>query len=81
MKPQYIALTITFLILFLTELLIQPSPARSIADLTQAIQRNPNDANAYFDRGRAYQRNGDYDRAIVDYTKAIKLKPDDAIAY
>ena len=32
-------------------------------------------------RGIAYDKKGDYDRAIEDYTKAIKLDPTRAHAY
>jgi tetratricopeptide (TPR) repeat protein len=53
----------------------------SIADLTKAIARNPNDEAAYRDRGFAKLIKDDYDGAIADLTKAIELKPNDNIAY
>jgi tetratricopeptide (TPR) repeat protein len=46
-----------------------------IATSTAAINQNPNDADAYFDRAMAYQANGDYDRAIADLDQSIKLNP------
>ena len=46
-----------------------------------AIELNPNDAEAYNNRGGAYIKKGDYDRAIEDCTKAIQLNPSYAGAY
>jgi tetratricopeptide (TPR) repeat protein len=53
-----------------------------IADYTEAIRLNPQYADAYHNRGLAYQ-NGrkDYDRAIADYNEAIRLNPQYANAY
>ena len=48
---------------------------------SDAIELNPNDAEAYNNRGVAYSNKGDYDRAIADYTKAIELNPDYVEAY
>lgn len=52
-----------------------------IADCSAAIQRNPNDAKAYLERGGTYLNKREYDRAITDYTTVISLAPDDAEAY
>ncbi len=38
-------------------------------------------ANAYINRGVAYDSKGEYDRAIEDYDKAIALNPNDASFY
>jgi tetratricopeptide (TPR) repeat protein/predicted small secreted protein len=54
---------------------------RAIADFTQAIRLDPDNAKAYKERGNAYYIKGDYDRAIADYTQAIRLDPDYALAY
>lgn len=64
---------------------------QAIAKLSEAIRVNPQDAQAYLHRGRAYQcRNsaGDLNAAIADLTKASELAPNDpeplysrAIAY
>jgi tetratricopeptide (TPR) repeat protein len=54
---------------------------QAIADYTEAIHFNLNDALAYYGRGVAYYNKKDYDRAIADFTQAIHLKPNDAEAY
>ena len=48
---------------------------------TQAIELNPDDALAFYNRGVAYYRLGDQKSAIADYTQAIELNPLLAIAY
>jgi len=54
----------------------------SIADCTEAIRLNPQDASAYNNRGLSYHYGkADYNRAIADYTEAIRLNPQDASAY
>jgi tetratricopeptide (TPR) repeat protein len=54
---------------------------KAIADCSQAILLNPNGANGFFNRGRAYNRKSQYDRAIEDYNQAIRLNPNYAIAF
>ena len=81
MKRRCIALILTFLILLLAGSLTQPSPARSIADLTELIKQTPLDASTYFRRGVAYVQKSDYDNAIKEFTKAIILKSDYTDAY
>lgn len=53
----------------------------AIAILTKAIELNPNNAEAYNDRGFAKNTKGDFDDAIADYDKAIKLHSNYALAY
>jgi tetratricopeptide repeat protein len=51
---------------------------------TQEIASDPNDAQAYFYRGRAYHcRNGqgDVERAIADFSESIRLAPQEPEAY
>jgi tetratricopeptide (TPR) repeat protein len=52
-----------------------------IAEYTKAIEHDPNDADAYHNRGDYYRAKDDKDRAIADYTKAIELKPNDVASY
>ena len=54
---------------------------RAIEAYSHAIELNPNDADAYNNRGVVYRGKGDYDRAIADYNKAIQLNPGYADAY
>ena len=43
-----------------------------LQDLNKAIELNPNNANAYINRGNAKKKLQDYKGAIADYTKAIE---------
>ena len=64
-----------------------------IADFSEAIRWNTNDAEAYRRRGIAYMRRGHYvrhcgysgrgdlDKAIADFTQVIRLHPKDADVY
>jgi tetratricopeptide (TPR) repeat protein len=49
---------------------------QSINDLTKAIELNPQDKEAYFNRANAYIDLEKYQEAIADYTKAIELDPE-----
>jgi Flp pilus assembly protein TadD len=53
----------------------------AIEDFNKAIRFRPGDAYAYNDRGIAYGKLGQYQRAIEDFNEAIRLKPDYAKAY
>lgn len=53
----------------------------TLASLNTAIQKNPQDIDAYIQRGLAYLRLNQNVAAIADYTAAIKLDPDHALAY
>jgi Flp pilus assembly protein TadD len=46
---------------------------KAIADWTEAIRLNPNDADAYNDRGVAYGEIGDKAKAAADFAKADGL--------
>ena len=46
-----------------------------------AIDKNPEYAEAYNNRGSAYAQKGDFDTAIQDFSKAIALNPEYALAY
>ncbi len=46
-----------------------------IADYSEAIRLNPQDANTFYRRGIVNQYKNDYEAAIADYSKAIELAP------
>ena len=53
----------------------------AIADYDKAIELNPKDARAYYNRGNAKHQLKQHKEAIADYDKAIELNPKDAKAY
>jgi len=61
--------------------LTHDASGNSIADYNEAIELNPNHADAYYKRGDAYDEMGEYGKAIADYNKAIELDPNHALAY
>ncbi len=48
---------------------------------TCATPKMGNNAETYYNRGNAYGKKGQYDKAISDYTKAIEINPSYAKAY
>ena len=54
---------------------------RAIKYYSTVIELNPDDANAYNNRGAARSNLGDYKGAIEDYDKATELNPDYVGAY
>ena len=53
----------------------------AIAEFDNAIQANPNSAEAYYFRAGAYAKKDDFDKAISDYTKAIEINAEYGDAY
>ena len=53
----------------------------AIAEFNNAIQTNPNSAEAYYFRGGAYAQKNDFDKAVSDYNKAIEINPEYGDAY
>jgi tetratricopeptide (TPR) repeat protein len=47
----------------------------AITDFNKAIELDPNDDDAYYNRGRSKHSLKDHSGAIEDYTKAIELSP------
>ena len=48
---------------------------QAIADYNKVIELNPQDATVYYNRGLAYDKQGNIDQAIADFTQAIIDKP------
>jgi len=53
----------------------------AIAAFTKAIQLRPDWPASYFDRGRAYQKEGDLPAAVRDYSEFLKMRPQNANAH
>ena len=50
----------------------------AVNDFTNAIDNDPNFADAYYSRGRALGRLGKHEQAITDFSKTIDLNPGNA---
>jgi tetratricopeptide (TPR) repeat protein len=48
---------------------------KQIAELTDEINRVPDDYEAYSERGAIYKKNKNYNLAVEDYTAAIERMP------
>jgi serine/threonine protein kinase/Flp pilus assembly protein TadD len=47
----------------------------------EIVPLTPNDARAYVDLARAYEKNGEIEKAIANYVRATDLDPQNALAY
>jgi tetratricopeptide (TPR) repeat protein len=55
--------------------------AQTIAEHTARLEEDPACAAAYINRGNAYARQGDFEKAVADYTRALELQPQDVGLY
>jgi tetratricopeptide (TPR) repeat protein len=63
---------------------VQPQPTTApptIASLDATLQQNPQDVNAYLQRGVLHARLQQNIPAIADYNQVIRLDPNNALAY
>lgn len=51
---------------------------RAIEDYTQALQVDPQNSYAYYNRGIIRDGSGDYEGAVEDFSHAIRLDPANA---
>ena len=54
---------------------------QSIDTCSRYISKNPRDADAFYNRGLAWHKKGNFEKAIADYTKAIEINPKFAAAF
>src|SRR5262249_45106229 len=54
---------------------------KALADCSEAIRLNPQEANSYERRGACYFRKQEFDKAVADFTEAIRLSPKGAENY
>jgi tetratricopeptide (TPR) repeat protein len=50
----------------------------AVAFHTAQLEQTPNDVDTLLNRGNAYFRQGDMERAVADFTRALELRPDAA---
>lgn len=56
-------------------------PDEAIRCYTEALRLDPDNANAYFNRGWERSHKNDFDGAVEDYTQVLRLNPDWEQAY
>ena len=54
---------------------------RAMADLDEAIKRDPKNPHAWPNRGNLYLWQGQFDRAMEDYNQALVVHPNNAFAF
>jgi tetratricopeptide (TPR) repeat protein len=64
-----------------TTRILSPDYDQLIREYTRAIKSNPEDSQAYRERGIAEYEKDDWDRALPDLDRAIELNPKDDRAY
>ena len=83
---RLVYVVITFFLLFMTSAQCQQTAGHvSHSELLQvfgkAIEINPQDADAWYNKGVALYNLGRYEEAIKAYDEAIKLNPQDTDAW
>jgi hypothetical protein len=70
-----------FFLLIENHSVMRDEHGRTAADYDKLVELDPYNADAYYNRGDAYDEMGEYGKAIADYNKAIELDPNHALAY
>lgn len=55
--------------------LIRNDGAAAVSAYQELLERYPDDATLYMNRGRGYAISAEYDQALADYTRALELRP------
>lgn len=80
MKKPYLLIITAILCLALTGSMSQANDP-DIETLKQAVEANPDDADAYYNLGAAYGKLNMHEEAIEAYIQAIRIDPDNAEAH
>jgi tetratricopeptide (TPR) repeat protein len=68
--------------IFLGNVFIKPqNPEEAIQSYKEAIRKNPNDFDAYFNLGGCYSRLGNEKEAMLATKEALRIRPDYAFAH
>ena len=81
MKAYYKKITHFVVVLFSTLCLMRAGQLSAITNDGQGIRVGPDDASGFAQRGFAFAKNGDFDKAITNLNEAIRLNPSDAVSY
>ena len=78
----YLLLSPTVFFLFIeNQSLMRDEHGRTVADYDKLIELDPDNADAYHERGDFYYGMDEYGKAMADYSRAIELDPGYASAY
>ena len=62
-------------------LMVSGNHKAAIDAFSKSIELNPENADAYYNRGFVYGDLGNQNQAVIDYSKAIELDPKNSMAY
>ncbi len=81
MKRAYTAIACVLLLAGVIACVLTGPRQAELEDLNRAIERDPEDTEAYFNRGVILYSLGNLEAALADLTRAIELNPQNAGAY
>ena len=59
----------------------QKSSEELVIAMDEVLKLDPENAEAYYERGKAHRRLGNFQQAIEDFSEAVRLNPNHAAAY